>query len=117
MSGPSGSSRKGSSTDATTHIQGRSKQREKRRRRRSSESTDDEEVVDHPQDGRLDTTERDEDVDILGRIRRLGNDLEEHVQALQDYVELMADEGGYGEEAGITRETWGMLIFALGDWK
>ena len=103
----------------TKYIQGRSRRRQRlaqshrRRQAESSDSEDDDE--DH---GKANRTLGGEvsfaQLSLKERVERIQGDLEKMVVSLKDGVEELA-RGEEGDEGAA--EVWGMLAFALEDWR
>jgi hypothetical protein len=99
----------------STYIQGRSRRRQRRQRRRaeSSDSEDEDE-----EDGKANRTLGGEisfaQLSLRDRVGRVQSDLEGAVAVLKNGVEELA-RGEEGDEGAA--EVWGMLAFALEDWR
>jgi hypothetical protein len=100
------------------YIQGRSRRRQRRQlaqstRRRAessdSENSDEEDVRNRTLGGEISFAQ----LSLRERVKRVQDDLGSAVVALKDGVELARGEEG---DAGAA-EVWGMLAFALEDWK
>lgn len=105
---------------SSTYIQGRSRRRQRRQiaqsTRRRAESSDSDESDE--EDGKANRTLGAEisfaQLSLRDRVERLQRDLQSAVLVLKEGVEELA-RGEEGDEGAA--EVWGMLAFALEDWR
>lgn len=89
-----------------------------RSRKRGEDTTDESEPESAEYDVTLDSSaEQADSLSTAEKVDRLKLEFDRLVLAIKAEVEALASEAGPSKEEAETREVWGMLSFALEDWR